>query len=68
MINDRYDLITYKWQHGVFPIEEMIRLVKNKTLSRQEFFTITRLDYDGVLRARDSVHTQLETHKKLCYN
>ena len=47
---DTYN-IAYKWEHGVFEIEDMIRMVNNKILSKEQFFEITRYNYDGVVAA-----------------
>lgn len=43
-------LIEYKWNHGVYELKDMIELVKNQRLTKQEFFDITRYNYDGVIK------------------
>lgn len=45
---NNYNLIKYKWEHGVYKIKDMIQLVNNGTLSKQQFFEITRYDYYGI--------------------
>ena len=38
-------LITYKWESGVYDLEDLIKLVENEELTVDEFFEITRLNY-----------------------
>ena len=45
---DNYIIIEYKWEHGIYDLKDMINLVQNKILSKQQFFEITRYNYDGV--------------------
>ena len=45
---DTYVIIQYKWQHGIYELKDMIQFVENKILSKQQFFEITRFNYDGV--------------------
>ena len=49
---DTYMIIQYKWQHGVYELEDMIQFIENKILSKQQFFEITRYNYDGVKSIR----------------
>lgn len=49
---DTYIIIQYKWQHGVYGLEDMMQFVENKILSKQQFFEITRYNYDGVKSTR----------------
>lgn len=46
-------LIKYKWQTGVYRIQDMIELVKKEMINKEEFFNITRYNYDGVKKERD---------------
>lgn len=39
------DIITYKWNEGVYSLQDMIILVKYNNLTPEDFFEITRLDY-----------------------
>ena len=43
-------LIKYKWDMGIYSLEQIIRLVKNKILTKQDFFYITRFNYNGLIR------------------
>lgn len=38
-------LIAYKWESGVYDLEDLIKLVENEELTADEFFEITRLNY-----------------------
>jgi len=38
-------LITYKWESGVYDLEDLVKLVENEELTVDEFFEITRLNY-----------------------
>ena len=41
-------LVKYKWQTGVYNIQEMTELVEKGVIDKQEFADITRLSYQGV--------------------
>lgn len=43
-------LIEYKWNSGVYQLKDMIKLVEDQKLTKQEFFDITRYNYDGVTK------------------
>lgn len=43
-------LIEYKWNSGVYQLKDMIKLVEDQRLTKQEFFDITRYNYDGVTK------------------
>ena len=45
---NNYNLIKYKWENGVYKIEDMIQFVKIGILNKQQFFEITRYDYYGI--------------------
>lgn len=45
---DSKDLILYKWEQGIYELKDMIRLVQQKIISKEEFFEITRYNFDGV--------------------
>lgn len=49
---DIYIIIKYRWQYGIYGLEDMVGLVENKILSKQQFFEITRYNYDGVKSIR----------------
>ena len=43
-------LIEYKWNSGVYQLKDMIKLVEDQKLTKQEFFDITRYNYNGVTK------------------
>ena len=45
-------LIDYKWESGIYTLDYMLMLVQNKILTKEDFFQITRLNYDGVKKSR----------------
>lgn len=53
-------MITYKWQKGIYSLEDLMILVKFKKLTPKQFFEITRFNYEGLLENR--------TKKKGCTN
>ena len=44
------DIITYKWKQGVYSLSDMVILVKYKNITPEQFFEITRLHYDAVIK------------------
>ena len=38
-------LITYKWNQGLYSLNDLVILVKYKQLTPEQFFKITRYDY-----------------------
>lgn len=42
------ELITYKWQQGVYSLSDMVILVKYNKISKEQFFEITRFNYDTI--------------------
>lgn len=42
------NLITYKWHEGVYSLEDLLILVKYKKLTPDEFFDLTRFNYDVI--------------------
>lgn len=47
---DKNNLIRYKWESGVYRLKEMIELVKKEKITQQQFFDITRYNYNGVVK------------------
>lgn len=45
---ETYNTIKYKWEHGIFNLDDMIYFVENGIINKQQFFEITRYKYDGV--------------------
>ena len=46
------EIIDYKWQNAVYSLDYMINLVKENILTKEEFFEITRFNYDGLLKSQ----------------
>ena len=46
------ELIRYKWQQGVYDVEDMIDLVCKKIITKDQFFNITRYNFDGIVQVR----------------
>lgn len=42
------NLITYKWNNGVYNLQDMLILVQFGNLSPEQFFKITRYDYETI--------------------
>ena len=42
------NMIVYKWDQGVYSLEDMIILVKYHQMSPEQFFEITRYNYAAV--------------------
>jgi hypothetical protein len=42
---ENFITLKYKYEHGVYDIEELKNFVKNNIITEQEFFEITRLAY-----------------------
>lgn len=42
-------LIQYKWQHGVYQLKDMIKMVESDIITKEDFFYITRFDFDGII-------------------
>ena len=41
-------VIQYKWKVGVYDLKDMIKMVKDGIINKDEFFDITRYNFDGV--------------------
>jgi len=44
-------LIQHKWIHGIYSLKDMISFVKDGTLTKEDFFEITRYNYDGIMKS-----------------
>ena len=42
---ESFNLITYKWEQGVYSLEDLVVLVKYNVITPEQFFDITRFDY-----------------------
>ena len=51
---DNYNVIKYKWQHGVYKITDVMKFVDRNVLNRKQFFEITGYNYDGLKRVEIS--------------
>lgn len=51
----------YKWEQGVYSLQDMIILVKYNQLTPEQFFEITRYDYAAVAQ-------KYENQIKKCQN
>lgn len=38
--------IIYKWQHGIYDLKDMIKLVEENIISQEDFFEITRFKFE----------------------
>ena len=45
-------LIKHKWELGIYELVDMMNLVIENKITKQDFFEITRYNYDGVLKTR----------------
>lgn len=52
MNNDDLQLLRHKWQHRVVEIEDMLQLVDNGKITKEDFFDITRCSYQGIYIAK----------------
>lgn len=50
-------LIKYKWQTGVYKIQDMLKLVDDETISKQDFFKITRYNYNGIKKYKNQTES-----------
>lgn len=46
-------LITYKWEGGVYDLEDLYILTKYHQLTPKEFFDITRYDYEVIRKRKE---------------
>ncbi len=42
-------LIEHKWKNGTYQLKDMVQLVRDKVITEQEFFYITRFNFYGVV-------------------
>lgn len=53
-------LIKNKWELGIYELVDMMNLVLENKITKQDFFEITRYNYDGIIKTR----IYGETHQK----
>lgn len=46
------NLIDYKWECGIYTLDYMMMLVQKGILTKEDFFEITRFNYDGVKKSK----------------
>jgi hypothetical protein len=46
---ESFEMIKYKWENGIYDLTHMINLVIFEEISKEQFFEITRFNYDGVI-------------------
>lgn len=56
---ESFSLIKYKWESGVYTLKEMIQLVKQQELSQQQFFDITRYNYDNIKQSNKALKKEI---------
>lgn len=47
------NILTYQYKMGTCSLNDLIRLVKEKELTEEDFFEITRLNYQGLIKSRE---------------
>ena len=50
-------LITYKWNQGIYNLEDLLKLVEKKQITISDFFEITRYDYDAIKKQKNKGDT-----------
>lgn len=48
-MQNNIDLIRYKWECGVYTLEEIVTLVYRNIITEDQFFDITRFNFNGVV-------------------
>ena len=44
------DLIKYKWELGAYSLQDIVNFVKNQELTSEDFFEITRFNYNAIIQ------------------
>ena len=47
------NILEYQYKMGTCSLSDLIRLVKEKELTEEDFFEITRLNYQGLIKSRE---------------
>ena len=47
-MTESISLIAYKYRIGAYTLEDMIELVEKGFITKEDFFNITRYNFDGV--------------------
>ena len=56
-------LIKHKWELGVYELVDMMNLVMENKITKQDFFEITRYNYDSIIKTREYG----ENHQKFSF-
>lgn len=51
---ENLNIIKYKYDYGVYTLVELIELVKNDKMTKEEFRWITSYNYDGIIKGRSA--------------
>lgn len=51
-MNESYNLIKYKFEMGVYSLDEMIKFVEDNQITKDEFKYITSYNYYGIKETR----------------
>lgn len=44
------EMLTYKWEGGIYSLQDIVILVKYKQITPEKFFEITRYNYAAVVQ------------------
>lgn len=55
MLTENYLLIRYKWDHGIYKIEDIIKAVEQGKITKQDFLQITSYNYDGFNKNKNKI-------------
>ena len=47
-MKESFLLIKNKYEMGAYDLEDLLNMVENKIINKEEFFDITRFNYDGL--------------------
>ena len=45
---ENYNTIEYKWEHGIYQLDDLVEMVQNGFINEKEFFNITRYNYNQI--------------------
>ena len=48
-MQESLEMMEYKWQQGIYNLQYMMKLVEDKKITKEDFFSITRFSYQGIL-------------------
>ena len=48
-MKEEITLIQHKWKNGTYQLTDMVQLVRDKVITKEEFFYITRFNFNGVV-------------------